>query len=178
MRARRSKKSQQLLARGLNRDLDPPIDKSRKAQRKDNLSPRTNKIQLEQKNMAKKIVVRAFGARLLGGAAASETATQVLLGQNRLWNKLVEIERDARVSYRGALSSSDAELATLEGMSSALEEKALKLLDERNKARARVRSKKSDADGDIPAQLRAIYAEQKTLRARMRERRVAAIPCC
>lgn len=97
--ARRSKKSQQLLARGLNRDLDPPIDKSRKAQRKDNLSPRTNKIQLEQKNMAKKIVARAFGARLLGGPAASETATQVLLGQNRLWNKLVEIERDARVAY-------------------------------------------------------------------------------
>ena len=128
--------------------------------------------------MAKKIVVRAFGARLLGGAAASETATQVLLGQNRLWNKLVEIERDARVAYRGALSSSDAELATLEGMSTALDEKALKLLEERNKARARARSKKSDADGDIPAQLRAIYAEQKTLRARMRERRVAAIPCC
>lgn len=59
-------------------------------------------------------------------------------------------------------------------MSSALDEKALKLLEERNKARARARSKKTDADGDIPAQLRAIYAEQKTLRARMRERRVAA----
>lgn len=148
--------------------------RSRKVQRNDKVPPRINKIQLEQRTMAKKIVVRAFGARLLGGPAASETATQVLLGQNRLWNKLVEIERDARVAYRGALSSSDAELATLEGMSAALDEKALKLLEERNKARARARSKKSDADGDIPAQLRAIYAEQKTLRARMRERRVAA----
>jgi hypothetical protein len=50
-----------------------------------------------------------------------------------------------------------------------------KLLDQNatRRARARVR-RRSDADGDIPAQLRAIYAEQKTLRARMRERRVAA----
>lgn len=50
----------------------------------------------------KKVVVRAFGARLRGGSEAEQLATSVFLQQNRLWNKLVEIEKENRLAYRSA----------------------------------------------------------------------------
>lgn len=125
--------------------------------------------------MAKKIIVRAFGARLLGGTAANELASEVFMAQNRLWNKLVEIERANRQAYREALSASDGELAELEAQEQALVANMEELLKQRNKARAIARSKKADNENpNLKTQLQTANASLKEVRGKMRERRVAA----
>lgn len=94
----------------------------------------------------KQIVVRAFGARLMGGTAAEAVATTVFRKQNNFWNNLVEIERGNREAYRSALVSSDIELAGLTERLAAEEATIEALLAARNGARAKARSK-VNADG-------------------------------
>lgn len=112
----------------------------------------------------KKVVVRAFGARLRGGAEAEQLATSVFLQQNRLWNKLVEIEKANRLVYRDALVQSDGELSELAARLAAEESTIDAILEARNQARAKARSKKNAEDSASHAQaLKAATARRKEI---------------
>lgn len=119
--------------------------------------------------MSKIVTVRAFGARLLGGAAAQEHATQVFLGQNRLWNKLVEIENEAREKYRQALLDSDSELAGLKEQADSEQALIDQLIEDRNRDRAAKRSKKTDAAPNYAQAIKDASGRLKALRASMKE---------
>ena len=129
----------------------------------------------------KKVVVRAFGARLRGGAEAEQLATSVFLQQNRLWNKLVEIEKTNRLAYRDALVQSDGELSDLSDRLAAEEATIEAILGARNAARAKARSKKNAEDATSHSQaLKSATARRKdiwTLMKACRERaKTAAKP--
>ncbi|MDT8992694.1 zinc ribbon domain-containing protein [Curvibacter sp. APW13] len=119
--------------------------------------------------MAKVVTVRTFGARLMGGQAAQEHATQVFLAQNRLWNQLVEIENEARESYRKALLDSDAELATLQAQGDSEQALIDQLIEARNKDRAAKRTKKSDAAPNYAQAIKDASARLKAVRGSMKE---------
>lgn len=119
--------------------------------------------------MSKVVTVRAFGARLLGGAEAQDHASQVLLGQNRLWNKLVEIENEARDAYRKALIDSDTELASLQVQADTEQALIDQSIEARNKDRAAKRSKKTDAASNYAQVIKDAGLRQKALRAAMRD---------
>lgn len=119
--------------------------------------------------MSKVVTVRAFGARLLGGQDAQELATQVFLGQNRLWNKLVEIEIGSREAYRKALLDSDSELSTLQAQADSEQALIDQLIESRNKDRAAKRSKKTEAAPNFAQAIKDASVRLKTLRASMKE---------
>lgn len=123
---------------------------------------------------AKVVTVRAFGARLLGGQAAQDLASEVFRAQNRLWNALVEIERGAREAYRAALVQSDTELADLQDRADAEQTTIDALIDSRNRARAAKRSKTVDKATDYAQGIKDATARLKELRARMKEVKVRA----
>ncbi|MFC6282185.1 MULTISPECIES: zinc ribbon domain-containing protein [Polaromonas] len=126
----------------------------------------------------KKVVVRAFGARLRGGSEAEQLATSVFLQQNRLWNKLVEIEKENRLAYRSALVQSDEELSLLTERLAAEDATIEAIVLARNAARAKARSKKNADDAISHAQaLKSATARRKeiyTLMKACRERAKAA----
>lgn len=122
----------------------------------------------------KQVVVRAYGARLLGSKDAEAHATGVFLGQNKLWNKLVEIEQTARTAYQDALAASDPELASLNEQHAAEEAVMQALLDARASARAAARSKKTDVEKPQAAAIKTSAARLKEIRAQMKICKVRA----
>ncbi|MDE2099868.1 MAG: transposase [Patescibacteria group bacterium] len=122
----------------------------------------------------KKIVIRKYGARLLGGEAAERTASGILFAQNKLWNQLVEIERRTFAQWQQIVALSDERLTALTGQYG-LEEQALESLKaERNAARARKRSKAGEAEPLYKAAIAEKAALLKDLRRQMKERKTEA----
>ena len=77
----------------------------------------------------KQITIRKLGARLLGDSES--TILQSMRQQNRLWNKLVEIERANSEAYRQIVTDSDAELAAITKEHQAVEEQLEEVDEER-----------------------------------------------
>jgi hypothetical protein len=117
----------------------------------------------------KTVKVLSFGARLLGGEAAEEHASYVLRGMNRLWNKLVEIEHEARIAYNDALIQSDEELSKLKAEEEQKDLLVDSLIEKRNRDRASKRTKKIDQAENYAALIKKASAERKEIRARMKE---------
>ena len=116
--------------------------------------------------MAKKIVIRKYGVRLLGD---DKIIVKSLREQNRLWNSLVEIDRATNAEYREIIAASDDELARLTREHATAEERLDEIRLQRNRARARVRSKQIDGAENYAASMKEVSAQLKTLRAAMRE---------
>jgi transposase len=116
----------------------------------------------------KEVILRAFGARLIGGQEAEKLATDVFLAQNRLWNKLVEIERDHRAQYRRALEEGDAELGRLTSKAQAEEQALEELIAARNRARSAARSRKYEGAETHALGINGTSASLKELRIRMK----------
>jgi hypothetical protein len=115
----------------------------------------------------KQITIRKYGARLISD---SESAiVQSMRDQNRLWNKLVEIERDNTLKYREIVTQADSELSALAQEHSAAEERLEHVRKQRNRARAIKRSKKIEGGEDYAAKIKSISADLAGLRARMKE---------
>ncbi len=122
----------------------------------------------------KQVVVRAFGARLLGGKEAQGLAAKVFWSQNQLWNKLVEIENEHREIYRAALNDSDVELASINAK---LQQEQLQLdalVAARNRERAAMRAKKTENATNYAALIKEASARIKALRAQAKDRKAAA----
>lgn len=122
----------------------------------------------------KKITIRKYGAKLLGGAEAERVATSVLLSMNRLWNNLVHIERDVSDQWREIVNSSDAELADLVEQERLGVEALEALQTERNRERAKARRKTVPASADYAARIRAQAFALKNLRTNMKALRARA----
>lgn len=120
----------------------------------------------------KQIIVRKLGARLLGDA--EPVILSSMRQQNRLWNRLVEIERANSEAYRQIITDSDAELAALTQQHKAAEEALEQVRTERSRARAAKRSKTLDNAPDYAAAIKTLADELKQLRAGMRECRARA----
>lgn len=119
----------------------------------------------------KQISIRKYGARLIGSDAV---IVQSMRDQNRLWNKLVEIERANRTEYREIVTQSDDELAALARRAEGAEQRMEDARRRRNNARQAKRSKNIDGAHDYAAEIRGISGELKTLRERMKICRVRA----
>lgn len=122
----------------------------------------------------KQVVVRAFGARLLGGKEAQGLAASVFWSQNQLWNKLVEIENEHRELYRAALNDSDEELAAINVQ---LQQEQLQLdalIDARNRVRATKRAKKTENATNYADLIKAASARMKALRVKSKDRKTTA----
>jgi Putative transposase DNA-binding domain len=114
----------------------------------------------------KQVIVRAFGARL--PKAQEPIATSVFQQQNRLWNALVEIERDSRTKYRNAVEQSDPELAQLVAQADAEQVVVDALIEGRNKDRQTQRRKKTANAESFSALIKASSAKIKDYRIAMR----------
>lgn len=118
------------------------------------------------------VIVRQYG--LLTPVNWKKDVDDELWRMNRLWNKLVEIERDNRERYRQIVSASPA-LADITAQIGALQEEREALILDRNRRRAAVRSKAkantAEQDTrikDIKAELAPLYGEAKALAAEAR----------
>lgn len=122
----------------------------------------------------KQVVVRAFGARLLGGKEAQRLAASVFWSKNQLWNKLVEIENEHREIYRAALNDSDEELASINAKVQQEQLQLDVLVDARKRERAARRSKKTENAISYAALIKEASARIKALRAQAKDRKAAA----
>jgi hypothetical protein len=120
----------------------------------------------------KQVVVRSFGAKLLGGQAAGKAASDVFRLQNKFWNRLVEIERASREAYNLALSQSDELLSALKSQEAQQEAALQDLMDARNRERARTRTKRTETDW--AGQLKAASISLKELRTQIKSAKLAA----
>lgn len=125
-------------------------------------------------NLPKHVVVRSFGARLLGGQSAEDLATSVFRMQNHLWNKLVEIEQAGRAAYQAALIDSDAGLAELDAKLKLEDVTMAALLDARAKERASERRKKTANASSHATLIKSCSIRIKVLRADMKALKVQA----
>ena len=122
----------------------------------------------------KQITIRKLGARLLGDSES--TILQSMRQQNRLWNKLVEIERANSEAYRQIVTDSDAELAAITKEHQAVEEQLEEVRIARNRARAAKRAKALDNAPDYAAAIKTLAARLKDLRVGMKACRAAGSP--
>ena len=120
----------------------------------------------------KQITIRKLGARLLGDSES--TILQSMRQQNRLWNKLVEIERANTEAYRQIVTDSDAELAAITKEHQAVEEQLEEVRIARNRARAAKRAKALDNAPDYAAAIKTLAARLKDLRVGMKACRARA----
>lgn len=125
--------------------------------------PLAGKPKTGLKPAAKAVRVCKYGARLLGGEPARQRVQAILLAQNRLWNKFVEIERAARSEYRQALVSADAELDELTAKAEILKASLQELVEARNRERAAQRRKKTDDAASFAEQIKARRSGLKAL---------------
>lgn len=122
----------------------------------------------------KSVIVRAYGARLLDNGYGQAHADQIFRAQNRLWNALVEIERGARQKYREALVQSDDEMSDLTARAERQQLLIDSLMEQRNKERAKARTKKTDNAQSFAVLIKDASAELKRLRAAIKEIRARA----
>jgi len=99
----------------------------------------------------KKVIVRAFGARLLDG---EETVSAVLFAQNQFWNKLVEIDHAHTEAYRQIVNTSSAALAEVTQQIEQEVARLEALKSDRAARRAATRSKRTEGDKAISAQMK------------------------
>lgn len=121
------------------------------------------------KTSSKIVTVRAFGARLLGGKDSEALADDVFRAMNRYWNKLVEIEHAARITYREALLQSDTELSGLQVQADEQQMLIDSLITARNLERSQKRSKKTDGAANYASLIKQSSEKVKALRLAMRE---------
>jgi hypothetical protein len=119
----------------------------------------------------KQVVVRQYGARLLGGVEAERLASEALFRQNQLWNSLVEVEHQSRAGYNRALTESDAELKQLQSDLTGLETELATLTTNRNRARVEARAKTSPAIKEIEAARKRVIAAMAATRTQIKARK-------
>jgi hypothetical protein len=99
-----------------------------------------------------------------------DDVTDQLLRQNRLWNRLVEIERAHREEYRRITAEVPA-VAELEAAISERERALEVAVSARNRARAAERKKKTAVAAEHDAAVKAISADLRDLRGKAKEAR-------
>lgn len=90
--------------------------------------------------------------------------------QNRLWNALVEIERESQAAWR-AVFCADAEFAAMQADMDAITAALEAAWTERKAVRANLRRKQSDADDAFDAKIKDLAKQRSDLWERMKTRR-------
>lgn len=124
----------------------------------------------------KSVLIRKYGARLIGQPETEQIIIQSLRSQNKLWNALVEIEHRNHEAYAAIVTDSDAEFAALTLEHDVANATLDALYEQRNRKRAAMRTKKIEGADvfavAISAQkqhLKEIQAAMKSCRGRAKE---------
>ncbi|MFZ6649640.1 zinc ribbon domain-containing protein [Undibacterium sp. TJN25] len=119
-------------------------------------------------------MIRAAKFGLLDPVSGFDAAAQEhLFLRNKLWNNLVELEREHKARYRALFPESDAELELVQNRLDSIERAKADLLSRKKQLRAKERSKKADTAA-LDVEIGVLIAERKSLGARARELRVLA----
>ena len=88
----------------------------------------------------KSVLIRKYGARLIGQPETEQIIIQSLRSQNKLWNALVEIEHRNHEAYAAIVTDSDAEFAALTLEHDVANATLDALYEQRNRKRAAMRT--------------------------------------
>jgi hypothetical protein len=129
--------------------------------------------QIDAKPLGNEVLVRSYGAKLLGGPAAYELAMDVLDKKNRLWNQLVEVGRTNRANYE-ALLESNSEFFSLKNL--ILQERLTKdsLVKELKGIRSKARSKSTPEEARYKELIASVNIKIKALSPSLKEARIQA----
>ncbi|MGO9234214.1 MAG: zinc ribbon domain-containing protein [Methylocella sp.] len=116
--------------------------------------------------------VSVYKYGLLAPIGWDDECEDELRKMTRLWNSLVEIERDCAAKYR-AIRSGHAELAEAEATLASINAGIEAAVSETKKRRATARSKKIDTS-DIETQVKKAREKRKIIAARVKELRAIA----
>ncbi len=116
-------------------------------------------------------MIKAYKFGLLNPISGfDQAAMDVLYLRNKLWNQLVELEKNSRAAYRALMLDSSEELSVIQTRIDAIEVERADLVSQKKKLRASVRSKKVDTAG-IDAAVERLIAERTNLRAKAKQLR-------